>query len=269
MSNFDRYFNNNIIINRVDLTSKFGLRYITTNNESNWGNGSISSLSLDTEDSLNDIPLVKQIKRETMEISFKLMPFDNLGNPRVVTDKFIQEVTRLLIGTKEVKEIRISDYLYYGYFTSINRVYMTQKIAYFECTFKMVSPFCYTTRLVDEVGVQNGISRIEISNRSTSSEYLYPDIFIKTQSDCSYITITNANDNSVFKLVDIPKDANIYFYGDNINQFEDKSKETNIDYFSKWNLINLKLIWGINTIYLKSDGACSVGIVFQNEIALF
>ena len=52
MSNFDRYYNKNIIIDRVDLTGKFGLHFITIDNDSNWGNGTISSLSINIEDSL-------------------------------------------------------------------------------------------------------------------------------------------------------------------------------------------------------------------------
>lgn len=269
MSNFDRYYNKNIIVDRVDLTGKFGLRFITIDNDSNWGNGIVSSLNINTDDSLNDIPLIKEIKKECIEVSFKMMPFDDLGKPKVVTDIYVREVSRILCGTKEVKELRIDDYLYYGFFTSINRVYKTEKIAYLECTFKMVSPNIYSIRMLDEIGVDNGMTSIQISNRSTGSEFLYPDIIIETQSKCNFIEIINANDNSTFKLSDIPKNAHIYFYGDNINQLEDKNKNTNIDYFEKWNLVNLKLVYGINTIYLKSDGKCKVSIVFQNELSLF
>ena len=80
---------------------------------------------------------------------------------------------------------------------------------------------------MDTIGVSNGTNSIQISNRSNSSEFLYPDIIIRTQSRCNHITITNANDSSIFKLTDIPKNAYIYFYGDNINQLEDKNKNTN------------------------------------------
>ena len=269
MANFDRYYNKNIIIDRVDLTGKFGLHFITIDNDSNWGNGIVSSLNINTDDSLNDIPLIKEIKKECIEISFKMMPFDDLGKPKIVTDSYIREVSRLLCGTKEVRELRIGDYLYYGFFTSINRVYKTEKIAYFECIFKMVSPNIYSIRMLDEVGVDNGTASIQISNRSTGSEFLYPDIIIETQSKCNFIEIINGNDNSTFKLSDIPKNANIYFYGDNINQLEDRNKDTNIDYFNKWNLVNLKLVYGINNIQLSSDGQCDIEIVFQNELSLF
>ena len=33
MSNFDRYYNKNIIIDRVDLSSKYGLHFITIDND--------------------------------------------------------------------------------------------------------------------------------------------------------------------------------------------------------------------------------------------
>ena len=197
------------------------------------------------------------------------MPFDDLGNPKIVTDTYIREVSRLLCGTKEVRELRIDDYLYYGFFTSISRVYKTEKIAYFECTFKMVSPSVYSIKLMDSIGVSNGTNSIQILNRSNSSEFLYPDIKIRTQSKCNYITITNANDSSIFKLTDIPKDAYIYFYGDNINQLEDKNKNTDIDYFNKWNLNSLRLVYGMNNVQLSSDGQCDIEIVFQNELSLF
>ena len=269
MSNFDRYYNKHIIINRQDLTSKYGLRFITIDNDSNWGNGIISSLNISTDDSLNDIPLIKEIKKECIEISFKMMPFDDLGKPKIVTDSYIREVIRLLSGTREAKELRIDDYLYYGFFTSVNRVYKTEKIAYLDCTFKMVSPHVYSIKLMDTIGVSNGTNSIQILNRSNSSEFLYPDIIIRTQSKCNYITITNANDSSIFKLTDIPKDAYIYFYGDNINQLEDKNKNTDIDYFNKWNLNNLRLVYGMNAIQLSSDGQCDIEIVFQNELSLF
>ena len=78
MANFDRLYNNNIIINRIDITSKYGLRFITLDNDS-WGEGDIINLSIGTEDGLNDIPLIKEIKRDTAEIPLKLMPFDELG----------------------------------------------------------------------------------------------------------------------------------------------------------------------------------------------
>ena len=269
MSNFDRYYNKNIIIDRVDLTGKFGLRFITTDNDSNWGNGIVSSLNISTDDSLNDIPLIKEIKKECIEISFKMMPFDDLGNPKIVTDTYIREVSRLLCGTKEVRELRIGDYLYYGFFTSINRVYKTEKIAYFECIFKMASPNIYSIKLMNTIGVSNGTGTIQISNRSNNSEFLYPDIVIRTQTKCNHITITNANDSSIFKLTDIPKNAYIYFYGDNINQLEDKNKNSNIDYFNKWNLNSLRLVYGVNNIQLSSDGQCDIEIVFQNELSLF
>lgn len=245
------------------------MRFVCIDSNDNWGSGVISSLNISTGDSLNDIPLIKEIKKECVEISFKMMPFDELGNPKIVTDTYIREVSRLLYGTKEVRELRIGDYLYYGFFISINRVYKTEKIAYLECTFKMVSPHVYSIKLMDTIGVSNGTNSIQISNRSNSSEFLYPDIVIRTQSRCNHITITNANDSSIFELTDIPKNAYIYFYGDNINQLEDKNKNTNIDYFEKWNLNNLKLVYGVNNIQLSSDGQCDIEIVFQNELSLF
>ena len=98
MSNFDRLYNNNIIINRVDISSKWGLRFVTIDNDSNWGEGDILNLSISTEDSLNDIPLIKEIKKETAEIPFKLMAFDELGNPKKINDNFLREVTRTLHG---------------------------------------------------------------------------------------------------------------------------------------------------------------------------
>ena len=270
MSNFDRLYNNNIIINRVDISSKWGLRFVTIDNDSNWGEGDILNLSISTEDSLNDIPLIKEIKKETAEIPFKLMAFDELGNPKKINDNFLREVTRTLHGgSKDAKELRIGDYLYYGFFQNIKRVWKTNTICYLSCTFKMASPSIYSIKLMDTIGVSNGTNSIQILNRSNSSEFLYPDIIIRTQSKCNYITITNANDSSIFKLTDIPKDAYIYFYGDNINQLEDKNKNTNIDYFNKWNLNSLRLVYGMNAIQLSSDGQCDIEIVFQNELSLF
>lgn len=270
MANFDRYFNNNIIINRVDLTAKFGLRYITIDSDSSWGEGEILNLSISTDNSLNDIPLIKEIKKETAEIPMKLMAFDDLGKPKKMNDNSLREITRLLYGgSNEAKELRIGDYLYYGFFQNIKRVWKTETICYISCTFKMASPYCYTIRLMDTIGVSNGTSSIQISNRSNNSEFLYPDIIIRTQTKCNYINITNANDSSIFKLTDIPKNAYIYFYGDNVNQLEDKNRDTDIDYFDKWNLSNLRLVYGINNIQLSSDGSCDIEIVFQNELSLF
>ena len=130
-------------------------------------------------------------------------------------------------------------------------------------------PLIISIKLIDTIGVSTGTCSLQISIRSNSSEFLYPDIIIITQSRCNHITITNANDSSIFKLTDIPKNAYIYFYGDNINQLEDKIKNSNIDYFEKWNLNNLKLVYGVNNIQLSSDGQCDIEIVFQNELSLF
>ena len=270
MANFDRLYHQNIIVNRIDITSKYGLRFITIDKDSSWGEGEIINLSISTEDSLNDIPLIKEIKRDTAEIPLKLMAFDELGNPKKINDNFLREVTRVLYGgDKNAKEVRIGDYLYYGHFRNIKRVWKTATICYLSCTFKMASPNVYSIKLMDTIAVLNGANSIQISNRSNNSEFLYPDIVIRTQSKCNYIIITNANDSSIFKLTDIPKNAYIYFYGDNINQLEDKNKNTNIDYFDKWNLNSLRLVYGINTIQLSSDGQCDIEIVFQNELSLF
>ena len=270
MSNFDRLYNSNIIINRIDISAKYGLRFVCIDSNDNWGEGEILNLSISTDDSLNDIPLIKEIKKEPAEIPFKLMAFDDLGNPKKMNDNSIREITRLLYGgSNEAKELRIGDYLYYGFFQNIKRVWKTETICYISCTFKMASPNVYSIKLMDSTGVSNGTSTIEISNRSNNSEFLYPDIIIRTQTKCNYIQITNANDSSIFKLTDIPKNAYIYFYGDNINQLEDKNRDTNIDYFDKWNLCNLRLVYGKNVIQLSSDGQCDIEIVFQNELSLF
>lgn len=267
--NFGRDYHKNIILDRMNLTSKYGVRSVAFEND-DIGLGNLSQQNIENEDSLNDIPLVKQVKKECLEIDLKLMCFDDKNNPKVFTDGYIQEMTRLFVGkNKQVRELRIGDYLYYGYFTNVQRNWATNKIGYLSATFKLASPNCYTIRLLNEVGVENGSASIELSNRSTGTEYLYPDIFIKTQSACSYINIINANDNSTFRLTNIPNQADIYFYGDNMNQFEDRNKETNIDYFGKWNLINLRLVYGVNTIVLESDGKVNIGIIFQNELTLF
>ena len=270
MSNFDRLYNNNIIINRIDITSKWGLRFICIDSNDSWGEGDIINLSISTEESLSDIPLIKGIKEETAEIPLRLMSFDELRKPKKINDNFLREVTRVLYGgDKNAKEMRIGDYLYYGYFQNIKRVWVTDTICYLSCTFKLVSPHVYSIKLMDTIGVANETNSIQILNRSNVSEFLYPDIVIRTQTRCSYITITNANDSSIFELTDIPKNAYIYFYGDNINQLEDKNKNTNIDYFDRWNLNNLKLVYGMNNIQLSSDGRCDIEIVFQNELSLF
>ena len=76
--------------------------------------GDIINLSISTEDGLNDIPLIKEIKKDTAEIPFKLMAFDELGDPKKINDNFLREVARVLYGgDKNAKEVRIGDYLYY------------------------------------------------------------------------------------------------------------------------------------------------------------
>ena len=64
MANFDRSYHQNIIVNRIDITSKYGLRFVTIDKDSSWGEGDIINLSIGTEDGLNDIPLIKEIKKD-------------------------------------------------------------------------------------------------------------------------------------------------------------------------------------------------------------
>ena len=46
MANFDRSYHQNIIVNRIDITSKYGLRFVTIDKDSSWGEGDILNLSI-------------------------------------------------------------------------------------------------------------------------------------------------------------------------------------------------------------------------------
>lgn len=263
---FGRDFNKSIILDREDLTAKYGLRSITISGDE-WGEAVLVSQEIEEEESVTDIPLVNQVKKKCLEIDIKLMGFDEYNNPKTFSEELIREITRKMTGTKEVKELRIGDYFYYGYFIELTRKWTKSNQGYFICRFKMASPNCYTTRLLTEAGVENGEKLLEISNRSTGCEYVLPDIIINTQSDCSYIRIINLNDDTVFELKDIPINSKIQYHGDGLNQFTDKVG--NEDFFKNWNLVALRLPYGKSTLKIQTDGKCSVGIIFQSEIALF
>jgi hypothetical protein len=294
MSLFNRDYNKHIILDRENLTMKFGLRFVSLENK--WGKATISNTDIDTEDSLNDIPLIKAIKKQTLDIPMELMAFDNLGNPKIFNETFIHEITRRFTGTKTVKELRIGDYFYYGWFTEIERTYFQKQIGLIKATFHLASPHCYSSRLVNEMGVKNGVKTSIIPNKSTGVEFIYPDLEIITYSDCEKITLKNSNDNGVFELTNIPKNSHCYFYGDHINQFKDvkynsiriskeeeavvgsakvgisvvaKENEEEFDFFKEWNLQAPRLVYGSNTMVLSSNGECRVNVIFQNEINLF
>lgn len=134
-------------------------------------------------------------------------------------------------------------------------------IAY-SCKVECDSPFAYTYPIVQTVEVK-GATRFNLQNISSRNGYFYPHIRFTPSQETTSLSIKNKSDNdSVFELSNIPKDAVLFISGD--TKCIACSNGSNL--YSDFNGDFLRLARGDNMLEITGDGTVEFSCEFPINI---
>lgn len=185
----------------------------------------------------------------------------NLKNKRIIglDNNFLQEVSRVFFGKKDVNTLRYGDLFYYVIPVS-GTIQKLDDIGHFSIEFESCSPYCYSNIYTKAVTVSaiNSPKVIELNNNGINNVY-YEVEFICLESGT--LTISNLGKSITIKNQSVGKEVNII--GDTLEFLGIEPSNIEGDLSTA-----LKLIYGTNRITIKTDGKFKMIFSYQAEYAL-
>ena len=235
-------------INNDGFTSSFGKR--NTINE---------------EEGVGEVPVFYGVKGECQELTLELFKCDSEGNPLVITDSDKREISRWLFK-REPKALECNGLIYYCICTDGNLWTNEASMGCFEIKLRMSSPYAYSPIMYNPIYVTNS-KTIEVYNKSTVDESIYPDIEFLLMGNSTSIKITNMTTGQVVEFSGLEKQDNIYVYNDGVKQIVSKiDAKRNI--FKLFNKEWLELVYGKNIIKIECEN-CKFNLLWQNKVYLY
>lgn len=242
----------------------FSLSVVNINNDGNISNfGKRNTIS--EEDGVGEIPVFYGIKGGCQELTLELFKCDKEGNPLVITDNDKREISRWLFKNC-YKPLECNGLIYYCICTDGNLWSNESGMGYFEIKMRMSSPYAYSPIMYKPVTVTNE-KTIEVYNKSTVCENIYPDIEFLLMNESTSIKITNLTTQQVIEFNGLEKQDNIYVYNDGVKQVISKLDATR-NIFKLFNKEWLELTYGKNIIKIECE-SCKFNLLWQNKIYLY
>lgn len=236
---------------------------ITTNSNSTEYDFGLTR-SVQTEESVGDVPTFIKVKEETFDIELQISKCDKGGRPISFTQEDLVELNRWLV-LKNPRPLYIDDLVFYVIAKKGKKWLNYNDQGYLTLTFESVSPFAYAPIKTEVFEVDDSGYELVLENHSPISEYEYVDIEL-TKITGTYIEIINHDLAETFKLENLDEeDIKIKVYGEGMKYVENiKNKEKNMR--PKVSNANwLRLIYGVNNIEIKTDGNFYVQMLYQEK----
>ena len=244
-----------------ECSDRFDLLLITTESDSAT---SITGLrvDLDTEESVNGTKIVTNQSNEDIKFNIKFTKYKS-GQNGTFEIEDIDKINRWLFAKKGVRELRVGNRIYYGYFTSGEKWIQANRQGYLKYEFTMPNGFVILKG--NENIICNGKRTIKLENRATGEEYsnLAIEIYNITSNK---VKITNITNSQYIEITDLNNTRHIYINSD-IDEIYDKNNlKDNIFKNTTYKDTFPTLEYGENTI--KIEGKCYVKFSWDSKMCL-
>lgn len=223
-----------------------------------------ASRSINEEEGIGDIPVFYGVKSEcpTLEISISKV---NNGEISPFADDDLKELSRILFK-KDYRALIINGLIYYCIFTKGEMWSAGRGEGVITLSLRLNAPYAYSSIMNNPVRVIN-TKTIEVYNKSTVCEDIYPDIEFLLGGDSTSIKITNMTTGQIVEFNGLEKLEHVYVYNDGLKQVISKSESTR-NIFKLFNKEWLRLVYGKNIIKIECEN-CKFDLIYQNKIHLY
>ena len=219
--------------------------------------------SIKTEQGVGDVPTFISVEESPFDIKIQICKCTKNGSVISFTDSDKYELARWLVK-KEPCALYIDGMVYYVITKEGSRWFNLNDQGYITLTFESVSPYCYAP-IKTEYFLVEGTYSLELENNSSVESIEYVDIELKRNSG-DYIEFINHDLGETFKLENLEvEDVNIKVYGEDMLYVENKDLEKKNMRpkitSDQW----LRLIYGVNNIEIKTNGAFYCRVIYQEK----
>lgn len=220
--------------------------------------------SINEEEGVSDIPVFYGVKSEcpTLEISISKV---NNGEISPFTDDDLRELSRILFKN-EYKPLILGGLIYYCIFIKGEMWRAGSGEGVISLNLRLNAPYAYSPIMHNPIRVVNS-KTIEVYNKSTVCEDIYPDIEFLLGGESTSITITNLITGQVVNFSGLDKEEWVYVYNDGLKQIVSKKTPTK-NIFKLFNKEWLRLVYGKNVIKVECEN-CKFNLLWQNKIYLY